>query len=320
MRIAFCGKGGSGKTTLSSLFTKWLEAQEAPVIAFDGDINQHLGEALGFSQEELTQQPKIGMQQEMLRDYVRGSNKGIRLSSDILETTPPGEGSQFFHIQEESNDVLNHFALKRGSLRFIGLGGHSLEETATTCYHKYTAAMGIFLNHLLDGNGEYFVGDMVAGADPFASSGLSSRYDVIILAIEPTKKSLEVYHQATRYLEQFGLGVKVVANKIMDDEDLHFITDVVGDDFLGALEFSPYIRRLDRGEKLDVKELSPQTVDVLEKIKSLVDSIERDWDRYLDIGLRFHQIASESWATDWLGVNPMTQVDKQFRYQNVCAA
>ena len=42
MKIAFAGKGGSGKTTLSALFTRHLAAQGLPVVAVDADINQHL--------------------------------------------------------------------------------------------------------------------------------------------------------------------------------------------------------------------------------------------------------------------------------------
>ena len=47
MKIAFAGKGGSGKTTLSSLFTRHLAALGLPVVAIDADINQHLADALG---------------------------------------------------------------------------------------------------------------------------------------------------------------------------------------------------------------------------------------------------------------------------------
>jgi CO dehydrogenase maturation factor len=50
VKIAFAGKGGSGKTTLSALFTRHLAAQGAPVVAIDADINQHLADALGTPQ------------------------------------------------------------------------------------------------------------------------------------------------------------------------------------------------------------------------------------------------------------------------------
>ncbi len=52
MKIAFVGKGGSGKTTLSSLFIRHLAAEGAPVVAVDADINQHLGAALGLDEAE----------------------------------------------------------------------------------------------------------------------------------------------------------------------------------------------------------------------------------------------------------------------------
>lgn len=52
MKIAFVGKGGSGKTTLSSLFIRHLAAARVPVIAVDADINQHLATALGMDEAE----------------------------------------------------------------------------------------------------------------------------------------------------------------------------------------------------------------------------------------------------------------------------
>jgi CO dehydrogenase maturation factor len=52
MRVAFVGKGGSGKTTLSALFARHLAHSGAPVVAIDGDIDQHLAEALGLSDGE----------------------------------------------------------------------------------------------------------------------------------------------------------------------------------------------------------------------------------------------------------------------------
>jgi CO dehydrogenase maturation factor len=54
MKVAFVGKGGSGKTTLSALFCSYLTSLHAPVVAFDADINQHLGEALGLMEREVT--------------------------------------------------------------------------------------------------------------------------------------------------------------------------------------------------------------------------------------------------------------------------
>jgi len=50
MKIAFVGKGGSGKTTLASLLARHLAEAGLPVLAIDADINQHLGVALGLDE------------------------------------------------------------------------------------------------------------------------------------------------------------------------------------------------------------------------------------------------------------------------------
>lgn len=74
MKIAFVGKGGSGKTTLSSLFIRHLAANEAHVIAVDADINQHLGAALGLDEAEVAALPAMGAHLPLIKDYLRGAN------------------------------------------------------------------------------------------------------------------------------------------------------------------------------------------------------------------------------------------------------
>ena len=50
--IAITGKGGVGKTTISSLIIQWLvNSKETPVLAVDADSNSNLNEALGVEYE-----------------------------------------------------------------------------------------------------------------------------------------------------------------------------------------------------------------------------------------------------------------------------
>lgn len=90
MKIAFAGKDGSGKTTLSSLFTRHLAARGLPVVAIDADINQHLAEALGADREP----PAMGGHLTEIKEYLRGSNPRISsaaalgLLRDALDAQP----------------------------------------------------------------------------------------------------------------------------------------------------------------------------------------------------------------------------------------
>ncbi|CAM5625089.1 CobQ/CobB/MinD/ParA nucleotide binding domain protein OS=Streptomyces lavendulae subsp. lavendulae OX=58340 GN=SLAV_20685 PE=4 SV=1 [Streptomyces lavendulae subsp. lavendulae] len=93
MKIAFVGKGGSGKTTLSSLFIRHLAANEAPVVAVDADINQHLGAALGLPEDEAAALPALGAHLPLIKEYLRGSNPRIASTDSMIKTTPPGAGS-----------------------------------------------------------------------------------------------------------------------------------------------------------------------------------------------------------------------------------
>jgi CO dehydrogenase maturation factor len=77
MKIAFVGKGGSGKTTLSSLFIRYLADRRVPVTAVDADINQHLGVALGLDEDAAAALPAMGAHLGLIKEYLRGSNPRI---------------------------------------------------------------------------------------------------------------------------------------------------------------------------------------------------------------------------------------------------
>ena len=51
MKVAITGKGGVGKTTLSSTLARMYAQEGRPVLAVDVDPDANLGLALGFSME-----------------------------------------------------------------------------------------------------------------------------------------------------------------------------------------------------------------------------------------------------------------------------
>lgn len=316
MRIAFCGKGGSGKTSIASLFIRYLAATGEQVLAIDGDINQHLSAAIGFDSAKVKALPRLGQEACDLRQYVRGTNERIN-PAHFIESTPAGRGSNFVTFAG-ADPVSDKFILREGNLRFMAVGGHGDEDMGATCYHKFTGAEGIFLNHLLDEEHEFVVGDKCAGADPFASSGLASRYDAIYLVLEPTLKSLSVYEQARQYADPFGIKLFLIANKITSADDLAFIEEKTGQKVLCAFGDLSVIRNLEKGRGYTMADLDETIMENLKLMTKTAKSLgARDWAHYMHVGKQFHKRAGDGWANSKYGYDMLEQVDPDFHYDQV---
>lgn len=315
MKIAFVGKGGSGKTTLASLFIRHLTANEAPVIAVDADINQHLGAALGLDEEQTTALPAMGAHLPLIKEYLRGTNQRITSADSMIKTTPPGEGSQLLRIRE-SNPVYDACArtvrLDDGDIQLMATGLHRV-RSGVACYHSKVGAVELCLNHLVDGPDEYVVVDMTAGSDSFAS-GLFTRFDMTFLVVEPTRKGVSVYRQYKEYARDFGIALNVVGNKVQAQDDVDFLQDEVGDDLLVTVGHSNWVRSMEKGRPARFELLEAENRVALQVLEDAAEDsyANRDWERYTRQMVHFHLKNAESWGNAKTGADLAAQVDPSF--------
>ncbi|PPS83027.1 ATP-binding protein [Streptomyces sp. MH60] len=316
MKIAFVGKGGSGKTTLSSLFVRHLAATGAPVVAIDADINQHLGAALGLDDAEAAGLPAMGEHLPLIKDHLRGSNPRIASAEKMIKTTPPGEGSRLLRVRED-NPVYDACArpveLDGGAVRLMVTGPFTDADLGVACYHSKTGAVELCLNHLVDGRDEYVVVDMTAGSDSFAS-GMFTRFDITFLVAEPTRKGVSVYRQYKEYARDFGVTLKVVGNKVQGQDDLDFLRDQVGDDLLVTVGHSDWVRAMEKGRPPRFELLEEANGRALRALHTAVDATYalRDWERYTRQMVHFHLKNAASWGNERTGDDLAAQVDPGF--------
>ncbi|WP_369171198.1 ATP-binding protein [Streptomyces sp. R28] len=316
MKIAFVGKGGSGKTTLSSLFVRHLAATGAPVVAVDADINQHLGAALGLDEGEAAALPAMGERLALIKDYLRGSNPRIASAQTMIKTTPPGEGSRLLRVRE-NNPVYDACArpveLDGGAVRLMVTGPFTDSDLGVACYHSKTGAVELFLNHLVDGPDEYVVVDMTAGSDCFAS-GMFTRFDITFLVAEPTRKGVSVYRQYKEYARDFGVVLKVVGNKVQGQDDLDFLRAEVGDDLLVTVGHSDWVRAMEKGRPPRFDLLEDANHLALRRLRTAVDATYelRDWERYTRQMVHFHLKNARSWGNERTGADLTAQIDPGF--------
>ncbi|MGP4047129.1 nucleotide-binding protein [Streptomyces sp. 2A115] len=316
MKIAFVGKGGSGKTTLSSLFIRHLASTGSPVVAVDADINQHLGAALGLDDVEAEALPAMGDRLPLIKDYLRGSNPRISSAETMIKTTPPGEGSRLLRVRED-NPVYEACArpleLNGGAVRLMVTGPFTEADLGVACYHSKTGAVELCLNHLVDGQSEYVVVDMTAGSDSFAS-GMFTRFDMTFLVAEPTRKGISVYRQYKEYAHDFGVTLKVVGNKVHGQDDLDFLKSEVGDDLLVTVGHSDWVRAMEKGRPPRFEHLEDDNRRALHSLKAAADATyeQRDWERYTRQMVHFHLKNAQSWANERTGTDLAAQVDPAF--------
>lgn len=301
MRVAFVGKGGSGKTTLSSLFARYAAAH-GPVVAIDADINQHLGLVLGAPE---TPPPLGGMLTE-IKEYLRGDNPRIKDAASMVKTTPPGRGSRLITIDDPFFP-----SCRVDGVRLMVTGPFAEDDLGVACYHSKVGAVELYLNHLIDGPGEYVVVDMTAGADCFAS-GLFTRFDLIYLVAEPTLQGVGVYRQFQQYTADYDVAISVVGNKIQSTADVEFLRAHVGDDLLTWFEHSAAIRALEQGRPFTLDDLEPGNVQALGVLLSTLDARPKDWEKFGRQAIEFHIKNAKAWANRAVGADLTAQIDPEF--------
>ncbi len=256
MRIAFVGKGGSGKTTLSALFSQFAKTQSTlPVLVIDADINMHLPSLLGFEKGIATEMhishPEAA---KRIKAHLRGKNERIKELSHFRKTTPPSEDSNFIVVHDSEDVVLKTYTLGNADFRLMVVGTYESDDIGASCYHNNLAILENVLSHTIDTKGLVVV-DMVAGVDAFANT-LHAQFDMLVLTVEPTKRGVEVFNQYQVLAKEAGVqdSLYVVGNKIRNDADRDFIRNTIpAKQLIGFFPESDYLRIKDQeGGALDI--------------------------------------------------------------------
>ena len=184
MRIAFVGKGGSGKTTLSALFSQLVKDKMECVVSIDADINVNLPELLIGERFPTDKFLSSSDSSKRIKRWLLGKNDIGNLEM-FRKTTPPNSGSNLVQISKLNETIFKDFVVEKEGINLMAVGTYGGDGIGVSCYHNNLAILENLLTHLVDDGG--VVVDMVAGTDAFASS-MYVQFDLIVLVVEPTRK------------------------------------------------------------------------------------------------------------------------------------
>ena len=192
-------------------------------MAIDADPDANLAATLGFPDAD-----KIAPISEM---------------KELVEErtgSPPGKETSFFKMNPKVDDLPEKYSVKHNGIRLMVMG--RIKQAGTGCYCSENALLKALITHLLLGRDEVVIMDMEAGVEHLGRA-TASAVDVLIIVVEPGRRSLETAQRIFRLAGEIGLNnVAVVANKVKSQTEKEFIiSSLPGAKFLG---FIPYDQAL----------------------------------------------------------------------------
>jgi len=244
LKLAFGGKGGVGKTTLTALIARIIAREEKKVIAIDADPVANLASALGISEEiEIT--------------------PIAQLSDLIAERTgaKPGTMGGFFTLNPKVDDIPDRFSLERDGVKLLVMG--TVQKGGSGCICPESTILKALMMHLVLQRDEVVVMDMEAGVEHLGRATASS-VNALVTVVNPGKRSRVAALQIRRLAEELGIKrVMIIGNRIRTPEDRKMIEESLSDfEILGFVPELDEVAASDRsGERpYDDIETVPEAV------------------------------------------------------------
>lgn len=228
MKIAFAGKGGTGKTTVASMMIRLLSEDKRRVLAVDADPNANLGRALGF--------PGAGE----IKPIVEMKD----LIYDRMDIKGDPKGS-FYKLNPKIDDIPEKFAKKIGGISLIVMG--TVDAGGSGCVCPGSTFLKALLKHIVINKDEDVVMDMEAGIEHLGRSTAMSM-DCLLAVVEPTLTSIETVGRVKKLAEDLKMKTFFIGNKIRDKKDEDLLSEKLGrDSVLGMVSYYEGMRGIDRG-------------------------------------------------------------------------
>lgn len=252
MKLGIVGKGGVGKTTLSALISQVYAQRGKRVLAIDTDSNPNLAMSLGLDEDTANNAPLVP------RSLVVGDGGGRLTPSSLLEE---------YGLRTPAGVTLLH------AMR--------VEQAGAGCTCASHATVRSLLGMAMEQEADVTLVDMEAGLEHLSRSGGTLAYaDVLLIVMEPTRKSIMTAARTIPLAEELGIPRAYgVGNKARMPADGEFFATVAaehGVPLAGVVPYDPAVPEADRRGTGLLDGQAPEVRGAIGRVLDVVESEEEE--------------------------------------------
>ncbi len=256
MKLAITGKGGVGKTTLSSLLARVYAADGYKVLAIDANPDANLATALGISLEQARKITPIAEMEALVEERTGAK---------------PGTVGAMFKLNPRVDDIPDRFSTAIDGVKLLVMG--TVKKGGAGCICPESSLVKSLIRHLILQRTEVVVMDMDAGVEHLGR-GTTAYMDALIVVVEPGRRSIQTAESVRALAKDLGIDkCYVVGSKTKSQADRQFITDNLPDfEVLGFIDYSEAVIQADL-KGASVYDTAPDAVAAVRRIKEKLENV-----------------------------------------------
>lgn len=267
-RILVCGKGGSGKSTISVLLAAMLLRRNYEVLVIDGDASNPEGLIRLLFGTGVEGEP------EPLVEFFGGLDVVTCPVDDPSPLTRVGDSvplaEKKIDVEEE---IPPQFIRQRGRMRFLQVG--KISTYGQGCDGPLEKVVRDFI---ASGDAVSII-DMKAGVEHFGR-GIPHSLDIVLGVLDYTLESVSIARRMAEFCHQGGIeNYWLILNKIGSDEIESMILDKLGDlhhRVIGSIHFDQDLIKLGlTGASLEAYRSVEEFEHIAEQLEDRVSGIGR---------------------------------------------
>jgi CO dehydrogenase maturation factor len=237
MKVLICGKGGSGKSTITALLAKSMAKRGFNVLVVDSDeSNFGLHRQLG-----------LGIPEDFM-NYLGGKKA---LGEKLMQAYQKGDHAAIFENKWQISDIPEAYTVEKGKIKMIAIG--KIHDFGEGCACPMGALAKNLLKNMETISQEVVFVDTEAGIEHFGR-GVEEGCDLVLMVLDPSYESLRLSEKIKELTEKAGKPFYFILNRA-DAIGIQLMMEAVDKThILASIPSNPEVFRVGfAGEELNVE-------------------------------------------------------------------